>query len=229
MFMALLALFQTAPDASKPLTVPHGPPIELDGKLGEAEWKIALRQELTGGGELFLRHDAKNVYLAVRAPAPGWTHVYLAAEAEVRVLHASAALGSALYRKDDLGQWQPTQPFPARDGWKLRSAEMTPEQVVARQTHLVEQRWVASNSTMGPRESEFILDRRLFTPETRIALAHVSNPHAPSIWPSGLADDCRKRELLVGTTPNNLSFAPESWERLEFAPESPPSSPKQVR
>lgn len=218
----LLPPFQATPAESKPLLVPHGPPIELDGKLGETEWKGALRQELTGGGELLLRHDGKNVFLAVRSPKPGWTHVYLAFEDEVRVLHASAALGAAVYRKDDQDAWQPTQTFPTRDDWKLRSAELTPAMAVAREAHLVEERWVASNTTMGPRECEFILDRRLVSPKTRLAVAYASDPAAPSYWPARLADDCRKRELVTGTTPAGLTFAPETWERLELAPAAEP-------
>ncbi|MEQ1891507.1 MAG: hypothetical protein ABL998_03100 [Planctomycetota bacterium] len=216
--VALLLLLQETTAESRPLAIPPGPPIELDGKLGEAEWQGALRQELTGGGELFLRHDGKLVYLGLRGPKPGWTHVYLGGEDEVRVLHASAALGTATYQKDDLGAWQPTRAFPARDAWKLRSAELTPQMKVAREEHLIAERWVASNTSMGARECEFVLDRRLFSPSTRLALAYVSNPTAPSYWPARLADDCRKRELVTGTTPPDLAFAPETWERLEFTP-----------
>ena len=88
---------ETAPEP-RPVLVPLGRSIELDGRLAPEEWQGAARHELAAGGELFLQHDERYLYLALRSPKPGLMHAYLFVEEEIRVHHASAALGNPFVR-----------------------------------------------------------------------------------------------------------------------------------
>jgi hypothetical protein len=102
----LLALFwfqaptATTEASAAPVPVPHGRAIELGGKLAADEWQDAARHAFANGGELLLKHDGARVYVGVRGGQPGLVHLYLCAAAdaaELRVHHASAALGTAIY------------------------------------------------------------------------------------------------------------------------------------
>ena len=228
--LALLAslVLQETPHADrKGLIVPSGPEIELDGRLGAEEWKGALRQPLGAQGELLLRRDEHNLYLGLRGPTQAWAHVYVTAGDTVVVRHASAALGTALYRRDEHGKWQPVQTFPERDAWALRDPALTPEMRAARQAFLAKEGWVASNNSMGKNECEVVLARRKLDEEVRVAVAFISNPAAPLVWPVSLADACVQPTLLMGTTPADLVFRPETWGLLELEPPAvPDKAPK---
>lgn len=216
--LATLALPQTMQPETRGLAVPSGPAIDLDGKLGAEEWQGALRQPLGTAGELFLRRDEHNLYLGLRGPSEGWTHVYVQDGDAILVRHASAALGTALYLRDELGKWQPAQPFPERDGWALRDPGLSPERRAERLEFLEREGWVASNNAMGKKECELVLARRALGEQVRLAVAFVSNPTKPQLWPAALADACALPALLAGTTPADLVFRPETWGLVDLVP-----------
>ncbi len=220
--LALAQSGESAKPAQLGLAVPVGPAIDLDGRIGAEEWQGALRQPLGVGGELFLRSDEHHLYLGLRGTEDGWSHVYLEDGEELVVRHASAALGSARYARDDLGLWQPLQAFPERGEWALRDPGLTPERRAERQAFLAREGWVASNNTMGKRECELVLARKGLGRRPRLAVVFVSDPAKPLAWPATLADACVQPALLAGTTPADLVFRPESWRRLELAPPAPP-------
>ncbi len=217
---------EKTPEKSE-LLVPSGPAVELDGKLGAEEWKGALAMPLGAGGELLLRHDERYLYVGVRGKGSGWAHLYLQDGDTVVVRHASAALGSAVYAKDELGKWQPTQAFPARDAWALRDSSLTPEARASRQAFLEREGWVASNNAMGKSEFEFILARKGLGEHPLLAVAFLSNPTQPLLFPARLADGCADARLLTGATPNDLDFQPGTWGHLSLAPEA--SSVRKLR
>ena len=126
---------QTPVEEPEAVDVPLGTAIDLDGKLGEQEWQYAARHALGAEGELLLQHDDNFLYVGLRGNHPGWAHVYVFDGEKVSIHHASAALGTAIYAPDDVGQWQPTQPFPERDAWALRDPSLSPELRAQRQTN----------------------------------------------------------------------------------------------
>lgn len=225
--LLLVALAQASekPADAKDLTVPMGAAIDLDGKIGEDEWKAALRVPLEGGGALYLRHDAKYVYVGLRGERQGWAHVYVKRGDEVVVRHASASLGTAIYAKSDGGKWQPKKGFPTAGGeWALRETALTPEARTLREKFLAREGWVATNNNMGKTEIELALARNGLGEQPVLAFAYMSDPTKPLLFPPKLADGCTSAELLVGNTPRELAFAPDTWARLRFAADAPRSS-----
>lgn len=49
-------------------------------------------------------------------------------------------------------------------------------------------------------------------------VAYVGDPAKPLLWPAPLDDACTQRPLLIGTTPGDLVFRPERWERMKLLP-----------
>lgn len=198
---------------AQPTDIPTGGAITLDGTLDETEWWGAVRQPLEGGGEVWLRHDGAFLYVGVRGTAEGWSHVYVPHPDTVRVLHASAALGTAIYRPQGAA-WEPVQAFD----WAVRAPDLGPEAQAARAAFLGAHGWVASTNRMGtPTDIEFQIDRRLFAADDpRLAVVYASDAEHPHFWPASLADDTRRAELIFGTTPAGLRFEPAQWTTLAF-------------
>lgn len=184
--------------------------IAIDGVIDNEEWSDALRQELTGGGELFLKDDGSHLCVGVRGLREGWAHVYVWGADAVYIFHASAALGTAIYRKGEGENWQAAQSF----SWALRGTEQSAE---AREEFLKSNRWLANNNRMGSRrELEFKIARDRLTDDPHIAVVYASNANSPQYWPATIKDDCLKQELVYGNTPPTLQFDKSQWARLTF-------------
>ncbi|MFN0241542.1 MAG: hypothetical protein ACKVWV_01490 [Planctomycetota bacterium] len=217
LFLLAWAQAPAKPIDVKDLAVPLGAAIDLDGKIGDEEWKGALRLPLEGGGALFVRHDAKNVYVGLRGERQGWAHVYVKRGDEVVVRHASASLGTAIYAKSEGGKWQPKQGFPAAGGeWALRETTLTPEVRALREKFLAREGWVATNNNMGKTEIELVLARKDLGERPVLAFAFVCDPTKPLLFPPTLSDGCTSAELLMGNTPSELDFRTDTWSRLRF-------------
>lgn len=207
-----LGLFMAGLAQAQPVTVPPGGPIALDGVLGEAEWRAARAEPLTGGGTLFLMHDEAHLYVGLRGLAQGWSHVYLPDGGAVRVLHASAALGAARYGADGTERWQPEHPF----SWSLRDTSLSAAAVAERAAFLDANGWVATTAYMGrPNEIEFKVSRSALE-AGRLAVVFASDAASPQFWPSTLGDDTLKEELIFGKTPEGLAFRVAEWAPFEW-------------
>ena len=200
-----------ADNSSQPVQVPKGSPPAVDGKISADEWRDAARQELIGGGELRLKHDGAHLYVGIRGLKPGWSHVYVTDGDAVHVLHASAALGTAIYRQGASGAWQPIQSFT----WAMRGTSHTEEAIAA---FLEANGWYANNNRMGnPTEFEFKITRRFLKGDTpRLTVAFAADAKSPQYWPATISDDCLKQELLFGKTPPDLKFNMASWAKLKL-------------
>ncbi len=199
--------------ATQPLQIPKASAPAIDGKLGDDEWKNALKQELVGGGELLLQHDGNFLYVGVHGTSHGWCHVYVTAGDTIFVHHASAALGTMTYWQN--GElWQPQQKFV----WELRERTFTPQAEAARAAYLKSNGWLANNMNTGtPGIIEFKIAHRFLKGEiVNLAVAFASDAASPQYWPQTLADDCRKRELIFGSSPADLKFNRASWAKLQL-------------
>jgi hypothetical protein len=112
------------------LVVPFGGAPVIDGRVDEAEWAHAAVVPLDRGVSLRLLHDGARVYLAVSGLTPptelGFACLVVAEPAQIRVLHASAKLGSAIYTAgaDDryhpqakTYDWRPADVLLRDEGW----------------------------------------------------------------------------------------------------------------
>lgn len=218
--LASLIAFGGFSAAQDPVRVPLGKPAVIDGKIEPAEWADALQADMAGGGKLFMKSAGGRVYLAIRSAKAGWSHVYLSdgPRRDVYVMHASAALGRSIYKRDGNELWQPANEFK----WEVRGREMTAEMRSAMEGYFAKNGWVASNNTMGdPGEVEYELD----PPQgraARLAAVFVSNGADPQFYPVTLSDDALRKELLTGNTPAGLKFDTAKWATLEISSGSAP-------
>lgn len=148
--------------------VPHVRAATVDGVIDEAEWRGAWRTTLSQGTEVRLMHDGRRLFVGLsKLPgAAGWACAFVApaGRSPVRVLHASAQLGSAIYdaagagaSSSGSGAWSPRS---ATYAWKVA------ERLVR------EEGWMANVSAKGDAAArEFAIDLDRLAPTTTTAAA----------------------------------------------------------
>ena len=189
--------------------VPRGSTVTIDGKMNEDEWKDALTQDLKNGGSIKLKHDGEFLQIGLQGGKTGLSHVYLTDGKDVFVLHASAALGMAVYRKE--GEvWNPTQKFK----WELRDQSTNIE---ASSSYLKANGWLASVSAMTATDREYKVSVKFKEGDNfRLVAVYYNNPISPQFFPQTIADDTLKQQLLFGSEPTKLSFKTEQWATLKL-------------
>lgn len=202
--------------ASITTSVPFGTPIAWDGQFSPGEWDAALRQEFTDGGELFLMHDNRYLYLGVHENFDGLTvtSVFIENGNKVSVLHSSGSLGTAMFELTD-NNWLLIQPF----SWELYGVTShTSPAENQRQAFLEKYGWLANLGSMTETEQ---IEYKILIPDGNfhIAVAYLLQPNFDQAawWPAGLSDDCLNIKLLQGDVAENLNtsmlvqFAPDTW------------------
>lgn len=188
--------------------------VTIDGTLSDEEWKDAKKIELTGGGEAFYKFAGDELFLGVRGIGEGWITVYATDGKDVYALHASAALGTAIY-KNETGNWKNTQGFK----YEARDTSMSAEAVKMREDFYNANGWAANVNGMGvANEREFkISNKFLDGKKMKIAIVYSANtkPISLQIFPKTLSDDTLNMELIIGNTPSELKFSPEKWAEIQ--------------
>lgn len=185
-----------------------GPTVAIDGKIEDAEWKGASSFPMKNGGTVFFGYDGQHLFVGVRGPSQGWSHLYVSEGdgAGVLVYHASAALGSTTYRPDKDGKWQSSNPF----SWELRERVINPELQKKMDDYLAKNFWVANNSNTGNRnEIEFKVKPR--GESIKVGAVFAVGEKGRYSFPETLPDDTLKEELVRGNTPADLRFEPAQW------------------
>ncbi|MFQ5420658.1 MAG: hypothetical protein ACE5EY_09905, partial [Anaerolineae bacterium] len=142
------------------LQVPLGNATAIDGTFSPGEWDGALTTELTNGGEMMLMHNDGYLYLGVRSRAMSFGSICLADEDQVSILHASAALGTAVFQPDG-DDWRRTQQFDYCC-WQAGQSRLN--------QFLQTEGWVASIGPKGvPEEMEY----QIAMPDGALTLAVV--------------------------------------------------------
>lgn len=186
-----------------------GQTITVDGKIEDAEWKGSSSFPMKNGGTVFFGYDGTYLFVGVRGPVQGWSHLYVneGEDAGVFVYHASAALGSTTYRADKNGKWQSSNPF----SWELRDRVINPEVQKKMDEYLAKNFWVANNSNTGNKnEIEFKVRPRGDGP-VRVGIVFAVGETGRYFYPENLGDDTVKEELVLGNTPADLRFVPAQW------------------
>jgi hypothetical protein len=195
----------TFPDST--VRAPRGT-AALDGTISSGEWAGAYVGQLTSGGEVRLMQDGTYLYLAVQRRGDLVVTVCLDQGDSVAVLHSSAAIGTAEYRRTP-SAWSLSRRFT----WELRDSTMSAAAQQEREAFLQREGWVATNAYVGVRtDTEF----KIAMPSGRLRLAVVpmsvgSGYQEIAWWPSWLADACRSESVLTGYLPGQAQFAPGSW------------------
>jgi hypothetical protein len=182
----------------------------IDGRIGDQEWSASRREPLAGGGgEVQLLARGEFLYVAVRGPRSGLASLCVAKGKSVRILHASAAIGDAIFERwGDV--WMKRKDFE----WTLRdSPRMTPVTQQARTETLGKAGWIANASAAGSTEREFqILLKDVES--VGVTFLATSEPMLVSYWPSTMSDDCRTVKIPQGYLPDRARFDPASWQRV---------------
>ena len=110
----------------------------IDGTLDPGEWDGAAVQAFADGSELLLAHENGFLYLGIRSAKPDMIvgNIFVEQAGQIRILHASAALGTAVYRQE-AGAWQRTQDFV----WRCRDTSQSESARAARDAFLQEEGW----------------------------------------------------------------------------------------
>lgn len=210
------SIFTFAAQAQKKIKIPYSDSAATDGKIGEAEWQDASGFDLKGGGRVLLKHDGNYVYVAIRGVKAGWTHLYLSEDKrdEIDVLHASAALGKVVYKKDKENLWQPLNTF----SWELRDRTFTDEVRQKMADYVARNNWTANNNNMGnTAEVEFQLKlKSAVNKKFRLALVYAVDRTTSYFFPENLADDTLKPELVAGNRVENAKFDVRNWAEISL-------------
>jgi hypothetical protein len=186
----------------------------VDGTLGIDEWAGAYRVQIGGDRELLLMHDGDYLYVGIRSPEIGLGSLCVDEGSQIAILHASAALGTALYEVEG-GRWQPVQEF----SWHCRSSSDSPYAQKEREEFLAEHGWLGTNVNLGaPGELEYQIE--LDGEKVRLAVSYLAEKDWNEViqWPADLDDDCGSLDLVQGNAPEGLRFLPQTWVTVRAAP-----------
>jgi hypothetical protein len=194
------------------LTIPPGPAPEIDGTMDTDEWSAARVEHAADGSEIFFLQADGVLYIAIRGSTPEMIvgNIFIAQQDIIRIMHVSAALGTAVYEREG-DAWVQTQDFD----WRCRSTSKNESALAERKAFLEEEGWVSTNSRMGtPNELEY----HIMLPEGPVNLAlnilRSSNVNLKIPYPVDLADDVMSP--TPGGLPEEMSFAPETWVLLDL-------------
>jgi hypothetical protein len=196
-----------------------GAAIAIDGKIDAAEWKGAASFPAKNGGTVFFRYDGNYLFVGVRGPEYGWSHLYVndGDGTGAHVYHASAALGATAYKPDNSGKWQPSNPF----SWDLRDRVINPEVQRKMDDYLSKNFWVANNNNTGNRnEIEFKVKPTGDKP-VRVAVVFAVGERGRYYFPETLSDDTINDQLVRGNTPADLKFDPSQWATVILETKKP--------
>lgn len=192
----------------------------IDGKIDAAEWDGAVIHKFADGSVIRLRHDGRHLFLGLTSTRKGFPSVCTARGDVVRVLHASAALGSVTYER-------------SADGWITRDAEfaygmrnpdLTEQARGERLEYLSRHGWVSSTFRMGDgqtQELQIALDQLSTTPTLALGYFAIGTENTGTVipWPGSLRTDdgCVNEQLVRGNVPKQLRFEPTEWATLKLA------------
>ncbi len=169
----------------------------------------AAPTRMIGGGDVTLRQDGDDLHVTVTGPRAGLASLCVGDESRVRILHASAAVGEAVYERSGQ-QWALKSKFE----FKLRDTRTGPPPEAERNQYLSSMGWVANASRTGDPVRAFtvrLAERIRFVGVTYLA---TDEPMAMSHWPAAMDDDCRAMPVAQGYLPETAQFRPASWHRI---------------
>ena len=195
------------------ILIPLGNPPTLDGTISPGEWEQAAIESFADSSQLLLMQDGEFLYVGIRANETGMIagNVFIQRGDEIHILHASAALGTAIYQKSE-DRWQQIQDF----SWRCRNTGNSEAAQTERAKFLTEEGWVAANGLMGtPNELEYQI--KIPDGDFRLAAVYIkaSPPYEKIPWPPQLIDDT----ILPtpGGLPDSFYFSPAQWAMLDLS------------
>jgi hypothetical protein len=187
----------------------------IDGTLSPGEWDTALQESFADGSQLSLLVSGGTLYLNIHDQPLDVIigNVYINRGDEIAILHASAALGSAIYKKTG-EEWTMTKDFI----WSCRDSSNSEAARTEREVFLQQERWIASIAGMGNIDGlEYQIDLSGASMQMAITIHKESDPSMRFTWPAGTQDD--PLEQFVSDFPTSLTFYPEGWAKITLTPD----------
>jgi hypothetical protein len=201
------------------IEVPHAPAPVIDGSLDKDEWAGAASDRLSDGSIIRFQHDAEHLFVAIEAATSGFPSLCVAIGDTVRVLHASAALGSVTYSRAGRDWTSADKAFV----YGMRNPAVSDAARAERQSYLKDQGWLSTTVPMTKgRAQEMQISFAVTGRTPRIALGYLiigsGDPLLISTWPRSMsaADGCAESRLVSGYVPSPLSFETDGWATLRL-------------
>ena len=162
-----------------------------------------------GPGRLLIDLHAAVLKANLVVHTSGIGSVFVCSGGHLRILHASAALGTAAYVPDG-ATWRLARSF----NWDCGE----PASIETRAAYRRREGWIA-NVAHGGADRHFEIDLPRFASsgehELRIAFGyHVISSQASFVWPQTVKDAASSADLHMGFTPALLHASPEHWALL---------------
>jgi CubicO group peptidase (beta-lactamase class C family) len=194
-----------APRTIQNLAVPELAAPTIDGSIESGEWEGALTTTMDDGSQVSWLHAEGYLYVAIETESGGAKNLAVAEDGRIRILHSSAALGSAEYQMFD-GEWRLARDFE----WCCRAGHEEAEDLLA------DEGWTANITSTGPHEQvEFQV--RWPADGAAVALSHVPFPASPAFWPVWLGE--AGEDALTGEREDVELFEVSRWVVLSRAGE----------
>jgi len=192
------------------VSVPLGQEPLLDGTISTEEWDDARAIELNDRSTLYLKHANDMLYIAVRATTMGIPSPLILREGDVHVLHASAALGSAVYHETD-GVWGQAKDFE----WHCRLRGFSEMAVAERAAFFAQEGWLGTIGYLGAR-TEFEYKIRLDGSSLRMLFLFMeaTRPAQVLSWPAEPEEADHYLPLITGPIPLEISVDFGQWAVL---------------
>ena len=205
-FVASCTSAETTTTTSPPdrvLSVANGEAPKIDGVVASGEWDGATSTMMTNGTPLRWMHADEALYVAVEGGDIGAVNLTLATDDEVWILHSSAALGSALYTREQ-SSWSLTHDF----NWCCRSTTDD----ASRRTLFDDEGWQANIGFAG---DVGVVEYEVVLPwvDGLAAVSYQTESGDPAYWPTDLSGTAEA--ALVGPWPEAEDFHVDEWYVLE--------------
>jgi hypothetical protein len=215
-------LFCSIGSHGETLTIPRGTAITIDGRDEPGEWDNALSAPLRGGQYIKLKTDGQYLYLSIKGETIGISSVAIHTNDEVKILHASAGLITAVYNREG-GHWNQTEEFRSERQALLRQ-EKSKAARMAKQLELYG--WHANvlplkvpadlgvQNIMEYKISLELLKNDVSTMSVVLSQRTSKMPLARA--PFDLDDDSLRKSMVHGSNVSILNFEPDTWLKLKW-------------
>lgn len=193
----------TTPPSGRVLSVPSGEAPTIDGVTSTGEWDEATSTSMTNGSPLHWMYSDETLYVALEGGELGAVNLAIATGDETWILHSSAALGSALYTREE-STWLLTHGF----SWCCRSTTDD----AGRRALLSEEGWQANIGFAG---DTGVVEYEVVVPwvGSLVAVSYQTETSDPAYWPTDLSSEAEAD--LVGPWPEAEDFHLDEWYVLE--------------
>lgn len=190
------------------LPVPRGTAPIFDGTLSAGEWAGAQEVAPDDRTTLFLKHGNGELFLGLSARTMGGVSPCVVRGDDVWVLHASAALGTAIYQESG-DAWARTQDFT----WSRRSTGFDEEALQERAAFFAREGWLGTLGYLGIRAHfEYRIDLLGEDSLTILFLfLDLGHPRKVLSRPVDLSDVPDATALVTGPVPETMPFDISTW------------------